>query len=450
MIDNINVSVIGCGYVGLVTGACLADVGYNVLCMDVDESKIKMLDEGEIPIYEPGLEDIVKKNKEKGRLRFSSSLEEAVLHSVIIFIAVGTPPKENGEADLSYVENVARQIALSMKDYRLIVEKSTVPVETGEKVAQTMNLYIKKDIDFDVASNPEFLREGSAINDFLHPDRIVVGVDSDKAKDLLTRLYEPLNAEIIVTDIKSAELIKHASNSFLAAKISFINAVSHICEKVGADVEKVAEGMGWDKRIGKDFLRAGIGYGGSCFPKDVDAFIHISEVLGYDFTLLKEVRKINAEQRRYVLEKIKNTLWILKGKKIAIWGASFKPDTDDVRGAPVVEIIELLIKEGANISVYDPQALSKLELVFGDKINYVLDKYQAVEDADCVFLATEWDEFKDVDFVKLKKIMHLAFIVDGRNLYHSMGLEKLGFVYIPFGKSIKSHVFKKRGNDSRS
>ncbi len=443
MEEMLNVSVIGCGYVGLVTGACLADVGHRVLCMDVDEAKIKALNEGEIPIYEPGLGDIIKRNKDRGTLLFSNSLSDAVSHGVIIFIAVGTPPRENGEADLSYVENVARQIALTMKSYKLIVEKSTVPVETGENVRRTVNLYINKGIDFGVASNPEFLKEGSAVNDFLNPDRIVIGVDNDKAKDLLFRLYKPLNAEIVVTDIKSAELIKHASNSFLAAKISFINAVSRICEKVGADIEKVSEGMGWDKRIGKGFLKAGIGYGGSCFPKDVDAFIHISEVLGYDFTLLKEVRKINTEQRRYAIAKIKNTLWILKGKKIAVWGVSFKPNTDDIRGAPAIEIIKMLIQEGANVSVYDPETNSKLKSVFKDEIDYASDKYAAAEGADCVFLATEWDEFKDADFVKLKKVMHLAFIVDGRNLYHEEDMEKMGFIYVPFGKPAKGKIHSK-------
>ncbi len=433
--ERLDVSVIGAGYVGLVTGVALADLGHNVLCMDVDKSKIAEIEKGKIPIYEPGLEELLLKNKQEGRLRFSSSIKDAVNHGLVIFIAVGTPPKPNGEADLSYVENVARDIAINMDSYRLIVEKSTVPVETGEKVRQTMQLYIKGEVDFDVASNPEFLREGSAVADFLHPDRIVVGVDSPKARDLLFCLYSPLAAPIIVTDIKSAELIKHASNSFLALKISFINAVSRISEMVGADVDKVAEGMGMDKRIGERFLKAGIGYGGSCFPKDVDAFIHISEVLGYDFNLLKEVRKINEEQRKLVIKKIKEGLWILKDKKVVLWGVSFKPETDDVRGAPSIDIIEDLLKEGAKVVAVDPQALDRLREVFKDRISYVLDKYEAAKDADCILLTTEWDDFKDVDFKKLKEIMSLAFIVDGRNLYKHLELDSHGFLYLPFGSS---------------
>ncbi|MDP8253854.1 MAG: UDP-glucose/GDP-mannose dehydrogenase family protein [Candidatus Kaelpia aquatica] len=433
--DKLDVSVIGSGYVGLVTGVALAELGHNVLCMDVDRLKIAEIEKGKIPIYEPGLEELLLKNQEEGRLRFSSSLKEAVDHGLIIFIAVGTPPKSNGEADLSYVENVAREIAVNMDSYRLIVEKSTVPVETGEKVRQAMQLYIKGEVDFDVASNPEFLREGSAVADFLHPDRIVIGVDSQKARDLLFCLYSSLAAPIIVTDIKSAELIKHASNSFLALKISFINAVSRISEMVGADIDKIAEGMGMDKRIGDRFLKAGIGYGGSCFPKDVDAFIHISEVLGYDFNLLKEVRKINEEQRQLVLKKIKEGLWILKDKKIVLWGVSFKPQTDDVRGAPAIDIIEALLKEGARVAVVDPQALENLREVFKGRISYVADKYEAAKGADCILLTTEWDDFKDVDFKKLKEIMNLAFIVDGRNLYKHLELDRYGFLYLPFGSS---------------
>ncbi len=440
MEDKFNVSIIGAGYVGLVTGVCLAELGHNVYCMDVDSAKIKKLQNAEIPIYEPGLEEILAKNIKKGLITFTDSIEKAVKHGLIIFIAVGTPPMPNGEADLSYVENVARQIALSMDSYRLIVEKSTVPVETGEKVRQAIQLYIKKDINFDVASNPEFLREGSAIDDFLNPDRIVIGVDSEKARDLLSRLYEGLHVPIIDTDIKSAELIKHASNSFLALKISFINAVSKICEKVGADVKNVALGMGLDKRIGKEFLDAGIGYGGSCFPKDVDAFIHISEMLGYDFNLLKEVRKINYEQRKGVIEKIKSALWIIKDKKVALWGASFKPNTDDIRGAAALDIIDLLLNEGARVCVYDPQAAEKLKKIYNEKIEYSSDKYKAAEKADCLVLATEWEEFKNIDFEKLKSLMHLALIIDGRNIYDAAELEKAGFIYVPFGRPIRGKL----------
>lgn len=434
MAEGMKVSIIGAGHVGLVTAACLSHLGNEVCCMDIDEEKVSLLKRNRLPIFEPGLKELVLENVKKGLLSFTSSLEEAVSHGMIVFIAVGTPPKHNGEADLSYVENVARQIAVSMESYKLIVEKSTVPVETGMKVKNTIQLYIKKDLEFDVASNPEFLREGSAIDDFLHPDRIVIGVDTPRARDLLIRLYTPLQAPIIVTDIKSAELIKHASNSFLALKISFINALSRICEKVGADVEKVAEGMGLDRRIGMDFLKSGIGFGGSCFPKDLDAFIHICQSLGYEFKLLKEVKRINQEQRLLTVKKIKDVLWILKDKKIAIWGGAFKPNTDDIRGAPAIEIIEALLEEGAQVCIYDPQALKNLESIFENRISYASDKYQAAEGADCLLLVTEWDEFKRVDFDHLRKIMHLAFIVDGRNLYPVEEVEGHGFIYLSFGR----------------
>ncbi|HEO64088.1 MAG TPA: UDP-glucose/GDP-mannose dehydrogenase family protein [Candidatus Omnitrophica bacterium] len=433
--EKLNASVIGAGYVGLVTGVCLAELGHNILCMDTDSKKIEALNRGELPIYEPGLKELLLKNREENRISFSCSVKDALKHGTVIFIAVGTPSKDNGEADLSYVENVARDIAVNMDSYRLVVEKSTVPVQTGEKVRQTLQLYTKGNVDFDVASNPEFLREGSAIRDFMDPDRIVIGIDSPRARDLLFCLYSSLAAPIIVTDIKSAELIKHASNSFLALKISFINALSRICEKVGADVEKVAEGMGLDKRIGPEFLKAGIGYGGSCFPKDVDAFIHISEVLGYDFNLLKEVRKINEEQKLLAVKKIKDTLWVLKGKKIAVWGASFKPDTDDVRNAPAISIISDLLDEGASVTIFDPKALLKIKELFKGRVEYAQDKYQVLEGADCLMLATEWDDFKDVDFRKVKNLMRLPFVLDGRNFYKTMDLEALGFVYVPFGSS---------------
>jgi UDPglucose 6-dehydrogenase len=429
-----NISVIGAGHVGLVTASCLAELGHKVCCMDNNPHKIELIKSGKIPIYEPGLEELVARNVARGNIVFTASVEEAVSHGEVIFIAVGTPPRENGEADLSYVENVAREIAQLMDSYKLIVEKSTVPVETGEKVKNTINLYIKKELPFDVASNPEFLREGSAIHDFMNPDRIVIGVDSDRAKKILIDIYEPLNAPIIITDIKSAEIIKHASNSFLAMKISFINAISRICEKVGADVEKVAEGIGLDKRIGREFLNAGIGFGGSCFPKDLDAFIHIAENLGYDFKLLKEVRKINEEQKKLAVQKIKDVLWIIKDKKIAVWGGAFKPNTDDVRCAPAIDIINDLLNEGANVHIYDPQAMENLKGIFGEKINYADDKYQALEEADCLMIVTEWNEFKNVDFDVIKQKMKLPFIVDGRNIYSPQELERKGFIYSGFGR----------------
>jgi len=329
-----NVCVIGTGYVGLVTGACLSELGHKVICVDNDISKIALLKKNKIPIYEPGLEEIVKKNTKNKRLSFTAKIKEGVEKSEIIFIAVGTPPRDDGSADLSYVEIVAREIAENMNTYKLIVDKSTVPVETGERGEMTIKRNIKKNIDFDVASNPEFLREGSAVYDTFNPDRIVVGVKTKKAETLLKELYSPIKAPVLVTDIKSAEIIKHASNSFLAMKISYINAVANICEKTGADIVKVAEGIGMDSRIGKSFLNAGIGFGGFCFPKDLEAFYWISKKVGFDFKLLKEVKEINEYQRALLLKKIEEAVWNLKGKTIGILGLAFKPETDDMRFAP--------------------------------------------------------------------------------------------------------------------
>lgn len=429
-----NISIIGAGYVGLVTGACLSELGNKIICVDSDEKKVASLKKGVIPIYEPGLKELVVNNARKKRLVFTSSIKDAVKNSEVIFIAVGTPPLENGEADLTGIENVARNIAINMDSYRLIVEKSTVPVETGQWVKRTIATYIKKKIKFDVASNPEFLREGSAIGDFMHPDRVVVGVESAKAKEILLNLYKPLNAPILVTNIKSAELIKHASNAFLATKISFINAVSRICEMVGADVKEVAEGMGLDKRIGKNFLNAGIGYGGSCFPKDLDAFVTISEKLGYSFDLLKAVKNINEEQKHLFVKKLKNILWIVKDKTIAVLGLSFKPNTDDIRSAPSLEIIRALKAEGAKVKVYDPQASSKAK-GYLKGAQFCHDPYQACESADCLLIVTEWDEFKQLDFGKIKRLLKRPLIVDGRNLYDPVKMRALGFTYAGIGRA---------------
>lgn len=329
-----NICIIGTGYVGLVTGACFADIGNRVFCVDRDQKKIESLKKGLLTIYEPGLEEIVKRNIKKENLSFSSSIKDSVKKCEVIFICVGTPPRENGEADLSALENVSQEIAKSLDSYKLIVEKSTVPVETGEWVKRTVNRFRSQKAKFDIASNPEFLREGSAIQDFMHPDRIVIGVETDTAKKILSDLYKPLKAPIVVTDIKGAEIIKHASNSFLAIKISFINAISVICEKTGADIKGVAEGIGLDKRIGKGFLSAGAGFGGSCFPKDLSAFIHITEKLGYKFDLLREVERINEAQKDFIIHKISKSIWNITGKTIAVWGLSFKPNTDDIRNAP--------------------------------------------------------------------------------------------------------------------
>ena len=430
-----NIAIIGCGYVGLVTGVCLAEIGHRVICVDNDREKIESLRRNKIPIFEPDLEGLLRKNTKRKRLFFSNSIKEAAKKSTVIFIAVGTPSKENGEADLTYVENVSREIARSMDSYRLIVEKSTVPAATGKRIERTIRLNIpkKNNVEFDVASNPEFLREGSAIEDFMHPDRIVIGVDSKRAEDLLKEIYKPLKAHIVVADTNSAEMIKHASNSFLATKISFINAVGQICDRVGADVLKVADGMGFDKRIGRGFLNAGIGYGGSCFPKDVDAFIRLSEKSGYDFSLLKEVRKINEHQKNSFLQLIEDKLWIIKGKTIGVWGLSFKPKTDDMRNAPSIDIIRILQNEGAKIKVYDPKAIPKAKKILKG-VQFCKDAYSAASGCDCLLLITEWDQFKGLDFKKVKRLMKHAMIFDGRNLYDRGELRKLGFEYFGIGR----------------
>jgi UDPglucose 6-dehydrogenase len=428
-----NISIIGSGYVGLVSGACFAQLGNQVICADNDLKKISNLKKGIIPIFEPGLEELIVSNLKKKRLKFTSSIKDAVRASEVIFIAVGTPALENGEADLTGIENVARNIAQNMDGYRLIVEKSTVPVETCAWIKKTVATYIKKKYKFDVVSNPEFLREGCAINDFTHPDRIVLGVESLKAKQIMTNLYQPLNRPILVTNIKSAELIKHASNAFLATKISFINAVARICDKVGADVKEVACGMGLDNRIGRYFLHAGIGYGGSCFPKDLDAFITIAEKLGYDFGILKAVRNTNQEQQAFVLQKIKDALWIIKDKTIAVLGLSFKPNTDDLRNSPGIDLINVLIQEGAKIKVYDPQAMEKAKKILKN-VTFCKDAYHAASGSDCLILATEWNEFKELDFIKLKKKLKRALIFDGRNIYDPKLLRGLGFTYIGVGR----------------
>jgi UDPglucose 6-dehydrogenase len=428
-----NISIIGSGYVGLVTGTCLAELGNKVICADNDIKKIARLKKGDCPIYEPGLKELIAGNVRRKRLKFTSSIKEAVSQSQIIFIAVGTPPLENGEADLTGIENVARNIAHNMTGYRLIVEKSTVPVETGEWVKRTIDACVKKKVKFDVASNPEFLREGQAINDFMHPDRIVIGVGSKQARDLLVALYKPLNAPLVITDIKSAELIKHASNAFLATKVSFINAISRICDSVGADVKEVAQGMGLDKRIGSGFLSAGIGYGGSCFPKDLDAFIRICDKLGYDFALLKSVKAINEEQKHIILKKIKDSLWILKDKAIAILGLSFKPNTDDIRSAPALDLINALEAEGAKIRAYDPQAMGKCRQAL-KKVTFCSDAYTACKGSDCLAVVTEWDEFKELDFARVKKLLKRPLIIDGRNIYDPEVMRKFGFTYVGVGR----------------
>lgn len=436
-----NIAVVGSGYVGLVTGVCLAHIGHDVICVDIDEAKIKTLKQAKVPIYEPGLEDLLKKYLKNKRLRFTTSIKEATKESTAIFIAVGTPSKKNGEADLTYVENVAREIAVTMDSYKLIIEKSTVPADTGRRIERTIRLNLKNKIkqekkgdrEFDVASNPEFLREGSAVHDFMNPDRVVIGVESKKAEKILREIYKPLKPKMVVTNIKSAELIKHASNSFLATKISFINAIAQICDHIGGDVLKVAEGMGYDKRIGRAFLNAGVGYGGSCFPKDVDAFIRLSEKSGYNFRLLKEVRNVNEEQKSSFIRLIEDKLWIVKNKVIGVLGLAFKADTDDMRNAPSIDIIQALQAEGAKIRAYDPQAVNNAKKVLED-ITYCKDPYELARDCDCLLILTEWDEFKDIDFIKIKKSMKQDIIFDGRNLYSDNRLGDIGFEYHGIGR----------------
>ncbi len=436
-----NISIVGSGYVGLVTGVCLAHIGHRIICVDNDPEKIKRLKRGEIPIFEPELEGLLKRYFKLKKLSFTVSIKEATQKTDVIFIAVGTPSKKNGDADLTFVENVAREIAVNMNSYKLVVEKSTVPTATGMRVQRTIALNLpkkfqsnkKKTIAFDVASNPEFLREGSAVHDFMNPDRIVIGVESKKAEDLLREIYKPLKAPIVVTNINSAEMIKHASNSFLATKISFINAIAQVCDRVGADVLKVAEGMGFDKRIGRNFLDAGIGYGGSCFPKDVDAFISLSERSGYDFALLKAVRNINEHQKRSFVRLIEDKLWIIKNKTIGILGVAFKPNTDDMRNAPSIDIIQHLQSEGATIKAYDPQAVEKAKPCLPG-VQFCKDVFSTVSDCDCLLLLTQWDEFKKVDFKKVKQVMRQTIIFDGRNFFEKEKLEALGFEYFGIGR----------------
>lgn len=429
--------IIGSGYVGLVTGACFSEVGHHVVCVDNDQRKVDALQAGKIPIYEPGLEDLVARNVAAKRLRFTNSIRDGVDHSQVVFIAVPTPPQPDGSVDLSYIEKVAREIAgvLKKDEYRVIVDKSTVPVKTGEKVAETIKRYNKTGADFDVVSNPEFLREGCAVPDLMHPDRIVIGSSSDRALALMKKVYEPFMAPILVTDINSAELIKHAANSFLALKISYINAVSAICEASGADVEKVADGIGADKRIGRNFLNAGLGYGGSCFPKDIAAFIAISEELGIPFTLLKEVQKINKDQKERFLKGLRDTLWVLRDKKIAVWGLTFKPDTDDVRCSVAIDIVNDLVREGAQVTAYDPKGMEKaaeLNLVPGARL--VNSPIEAVEGAEALIIATEWKEFANVDFAMVKQKMHTPLLFDGRNLFDPVTMHNLGFTYLGIGR----------------
>ncbi len=429
-----NIAVVGSGYVGLVSGACFASLGNQVICVDIDAKKIAMLKKGHLPIYEPGLEEMVQQNIKSKNLSFTTELRAAVKKSDVIIIAVGTPPRPNGEADLSFVEDVARTVAKELTRYKLVVEKSTVPVQTGEWIKETLRRHAKKGAQFDVASNPEFLREGSAVQDFLNPDRVVLGVESKRAKDILNDLYKPLKAPMVFTDIKSAEIIKHASNSFLATKISFINAISRVCELAKADVEQVALGMGLDRRIGKNFLNAGIGFGGFCFPKDLSAFVRISEKLGYDFELLKAVQAINEDQKKYFVRKIEEAIWNFNGKTIGVLGLAFKANTDDMRFAPSVDIIADLQSHGAKIKAFDPHAMQRAKDQLSN-VQFCPDSYSVCKNSDCLVILTEWNEFKELDLKKVKKLLNQPVVVDGRNIYDPAKMKELGFRYFSIGRA---------------
>lgn len=430
------IAIMGSGYVGLVTGTCLAELGHEVLCIDNNSDKIKGLQAGQVPIYEPGLEELLQANVAEGRLRFSSEIADGVNFGDILFICVGTPALPDGSVDLSAMEKVIAEIARNMHSYKLIVEKSTVPVRTAESMeALARKHLLQSHVEFDLASNPEFLAEGSAIHDFMQPDRVVLGVNSERAASLLVQLYAPLNAPILITDINSAELIKHASNAFLAMKISFTNALATICERTGADIGKVTRGMGLDKRIGSQFLRAGIGFGGSCFPKDLSGFIHIVEEHGYDFSLLKAVQEINLRQRFLFIEKVQKALGNLAGKQLALLGLSFKPHTDDIREAPSLYILEELLKSGARVRVYDPVAMPHVQTLLGRQIEYAENAYAACEGADAALFITEWPEFRYLNLPRLKQLMKQAVLIDGRNIFDPGKLQTQGFYYDSVGRA---------------
>ena len=438
-----NVAIVGTGYVGLVTGTCFSEMGVHVTCVDVDEHKIEALNQGIVPIYEPGLETLVKKNKKSGRLKFTTRLEDIINDVDIVFSAVGTPPDEDGSADLKYVLEVARTIGKHMNHYLLVVTKSTVPVGTAQKVKAVIHEELDKrgvDIEFDVASNPEFLKEGNAVKDFMSPDRVVVGVESERARKLMARLYKPfmiVSDRLIFTDIASAEMIKYAANSMLATRISFMNDIANLCELVGADVNMVRKGIGSDTRIGKKFLYAGCGYGGSCFPKDVKALIKTASDMGYPMRVLQAVEEVNKDQKLVLYRKIVNYYGgeeQLKDKTVAIWGLAFKPETDDMREAPSLVLIDLLLKAGAHVKVYDPVAMDECRRRIGDKVTYAHDMYDAVDGADALMLVTEWKELRMPNMETLKGKMRGRLVLDGRNILDADELHQAGFDYHCIGR----------------
>jgi UDPglucose 6-dehydrogenase len=431
-----NITVVGTGYVGLVTGTCLAETGNHVICVDIDEVKVQKMKSGVVPIYEPHLDSLFERNIKQGRLTFTTNLSEAIENAKIIFLALPTPPGEDGSADLSYILGVADSLGKLINDYKVIVDKSTVPVGTADKVREAIAKHAK--VEFDVVSNPEFLREGFAVDDFLKPDRVVIGTSSAKAQKVMEELYKPYVRQgnpIIIMDERSAELTKYAANAFLATKITFMNEIANLCEKVGADVDAVRIGIGSDARIGKRFLFPGIGYGGSCFPKDVQALAKSSSDVNYDFKILDAVMNINDKQKTILIPKIKKYFENnLKGKKIAIWGLAFKPDTDDIREAPALYIINELLKEGVQISAYDPEAMNNVRNLLGDKIVYAANEYDALSEADALIIATEWSLFRTPDFDKVAGLLKNKIIFDGRNLYDIQQMKNLGFYYSSIGR----------------
>jgi UDPglucose 6-dehydrogenase len=433
----VHIGVIGTGYVGLVTGVCFAEFGVFVTCIDKDEKKIKSLRKGEIPFYEPGLDDLVRKNIKNGRLKFSTRIHDAVESSLVIFIAVGTPPRGDGSADMRYVEEVAAEIAETIKGYKVIVMKSTVPVGTGSRLREIISKKLKEQMDFDIVSNPEFLREGSALEDFMRPNRVIIGAKSQQAVAILKDLYRPLyliETPFVITNIETAELIKYASNSFLAVKISFINEMSNLCEKVGADVHMVAKGMGLDHRIGPKFLHPGPGYGGSCFPKDTRALLTIARNNNAELGIVKSAEDANERQKKIMIEKIRKGLGEIKGKTIAVLGLSFKPNTNDMREAPSIYLIENLLKEKAKIKAFDPVAMEDAKGVFGNNIKYAKGAYDCIKDADAVVIVTEWNEFRNLEMDKIKSLLRAPYFFDLRNVYEPEKMKKLGFKYYSVGR----------------
>jgi len=449
----LRISILGCGYVGLVTGACLAEMGHEVVCTDNDASKIETLHRGGLPIYEPGLDEIVARNGQAGRLLFTADLPEAVRFGDAIFICVGTPPMQDGDADLSSIDSAARLIAAEARSSKLVVEKSTVPMQTGQKLKRALGIYARKSgCSFSVASNPEFLREGTAVEDFLHPDRIVIGVGDENSEAQLREIYRPLVEQtfvcsihqgncpsktpprLLVTSINSAELIKHACNSFLAVKISYANLIADICENMGADVDQVIQAMGLDPRIGPQFLRPGLGFGGFCLPKDVQAFIRLGERAGADVSLLKDAECINKKRIDSFLAKARHAMWILKDKRIGILGLAFKPGTDDIRFAPATELISKLLQEGAQLQVYDPQAMERTKALF-PAVRYCSDPHEVAENAEALMIVTEWDDFRTLDWTRIRESMLRPLILDGRNLLNGREMLALGFEYQGIGKA---------------